>query len=102
VDSRPVERKPKDPTIREQFNTYRFADYKETADARDDGERSDCSHRLVDEKRAPMMETLYTSQNLFHFVGHSDPGDNLDCAPPAKDFSARCVRTRISDFSVES
>ena len=23
------ERKPKDPTIREKFNTYRFADYKE-------------------------------------------------------------------------
>ena len=23
------ERKPRDPTIREQFNTYRFADYKE-------------------------------------------------------------------------
>jgi predicted helicase len=30
VDSRPVQRKkPKDSTIREKFNTYRFADYKE-------------------------------------------------------------------------
>ena len=29
VPDRYKERKPKDPTIREKFNTYRFADYKE-------------------------------------------------------------------------
>jgi len=30
MDSRPVQKKkPKNPTIREKFNTYRFADYKE-------------------------------------------------------------------------
>ena len=30
MNSRPVqEKKPKDPTIREKFNTYRFADYEE-------------------------------------------------------------------------
>ena len=39
------EKKPRDPTIREKFNTYRFADYKERgdrpADARVHGERED-------------------------------------------------------------
>jgi len=30
MDIRPIQRKnPKDPTIREKFNTYKFADYKE-------------------------------------------------------------------------
>ena len=39
------EKKPRDPTIREQFNTYRFADYKEevieSAAAGVYGERAD-------------------------------------------------------------
>jgi len=47
-----------------------------------------------------MMETLYASQNLFHFVGHSDLADNLDCAPPAEEFSARFERPAIRDFGL--
>ena len=47
------EKKPKDPTIRAKFDTYRFADHKEAGDrparARDGGERADGADRGGDE-----------------------------------------------------
>ena len=80
MDSRPVQRKetqrPDHPREVQHLPLRRLQrEGHRPADARDDGERSDCSHRNVDEKRAPMTVTLHNSQEPFHLVRRGDSRD---------------------------
>jgi hypothetical protein len=47
-----------------------------------------------------MTETLYTSQDLFYSIDYSDPSEDLDCPPPAEEFSARFEGSTIGGFGL--
>ena len=95
MGARPVQGKdPRDPTIREKFNTYRFADYKDDGQpgAGDNGQLRNDENSQRDEKRASLIsvarESRLTEVRLRSgpILGHSTccPATARGCVHPAQ------------------